>query len=162
MVKNLPATQEMWVPSLGREDPLEKGWQPTPAFLPGKPHGQRSLSGYSHGAAKTWQNRVTNTLTQFNTYILNFFPVFLLIQVLSSQDDTGIKSLKKKVPDKQNLRKDRSLSFLGCRGQQRSRLRKKGQASLQYSSRKVILSAVRHDLATEPEQEDYFTWDSAK
>ena len=25
MVKNLPAVQETWVPSLGREDPLEKG-----------------------------------------------------------------------------------------------------------------------------------------
>ena len=24
-VKNLPATRETWVPSLGREDPLEKG-----------------------------------------------------------------------------------------------------------------------------------------
>ena len=25
MIKNLPATRETWVPSLGREDPLEKG-----------------------------------------------------------------------------------------------------------------------------------------
>ena len=25
MVKNLPAMRETWVPSLGREDPLEKG-----------------------------------------------------------------------------------------------------------------------------------------
>ena len=25
MVKNLPAVREMWVPSLGQEDPLEKG-----------------------------------------------------------------------------------------------------------------------------------------
>ena len=25
MVKNLPAVQETWVPSLGQEDPLEKG-----------------------------------------------------------------------------------------------------------------------------------------
>ena len=25
MVKNLPAVWEMWVPSLGREDPLEEG-----------------------------------------------------------------------------------------------------------------------------------------
>ena len=24
-----------------------KKWQPTPVFLPGKPHGQRSLIGYS-------------------------------------------------------------------------------------------------------------------
>jgi len=30
-----------------QEDPLEKGCQPTPLFLPGKSHGQRSLAGYS-------------------------------------------------------------------------------------------------------------------
>ena len=47
MVKNLPARQETWVRSLGGEDPLEKGMQPTPEFLPGEFHGQRSLAGYS-------------------------------------------------------------------------------------------------------------------
>ena len=46
-VKNLPAMQETWVQSLGREDPLEKGMG-TPAFLPGEFHGQRSLAGYSY------------------------------------------------------------------------------------------------------------------
>ena len=39
-------TQEMWVWSLNGEDPLEKTWQPTPVFLPGKSSGQRSLVGY--------------------------------------------------------------------------------------------------------------------
>ena len=38
---------EMWVRSLGLEDPLEEGWQPTPVFLPGEFYGQRSLAGYS-------------------------------------------------------------------------------------------------------------------
>ena len=33
--------------SLGREDPLEKIWQPTPVLSPGKSHGQRILVGYS-------------------------------------------------------------------------------------------------------------------
>ena len=47
MVKNLPAMQETWVQSLDQEDPLEKDWQPTPVFLPGESHGQRSLVGYS-------------------------------------------------------------------------------------------------------------------
>ena len=32
---------------LGQEDPLEKKWQSTPALLPGKSHGRRSLIGYS-------------------------------------------------------------------------------------------------------------------
>ena len=49
-VKNLSATQEMQeirVWSLGQEDPLEEEMQPTPVFLPGESHGQRSLVGYS-------------------------------------------------------------------------------------------------------------------
>ena len=44
-VKHLPAMQETQVQSLGREDPLEKAWQPVPVFLPGEFHGQRSLAG---------------------------------------------------------------------------------------------------------------------
>ena len=46
-VKKLPAIRETWVQSLGWEDPLEKEWPPTLAFLPGEAHGQRSLEGYS-------------------------------------------------------------------------------------------------------------------
>ena len=46
-VKNPPAMWETWVWSLGWEDPLERKWQPTPVFLPGESHGQRSLVGYS-------------------------------------------------------------------------------------------------------------------
>ena len=50
VVKNLPASAEdvRDVGSiLGWEDPLEEAWQPTPVFLPGESHGQRSLMGYS-------------------------------------------------------------------------------------------------------------------
>ena len=43
MVKNLPAVPETWVRSLGREDILEKGMQPTPVFLPGESLGQWNL-----------------------------------------------------------------------------------------------------------------------
>ena len=46
-VKNLPAMQETWVPSLGWEDPFEKEKLPTPVFLPGEFHGQMSLAGLS-------------------------------------------------------------------------------------------------------------------
>ena len=47
MVKNPPVNVgdvgfNPWV-----RDPLEEIWQPTPVFLPGKSHGQRSLVGYS-------------------------------------------------------------------------------------------------------------------
>ena len=53
VVKNLPAMQEAQVRFLGQET-QEKGlpswrreWQHTSVFLPGKSHGQRSLTGYS-------------------------------------------------------------------------------------------------------------------
>ena len=44
MIKNLPAMQ---IQSLGWEDPLEEGMQPTPEFLHGKSHGQKGLTGSS-------------------------------------------------------------------------------------------------------------------
>ena len=47
LIKNPPAMQETQVQSLGGEDPLERECQPTPVFLPEKPHGQRSLVSYS-------------------------------------------------------------------------------------------------------------------
>ena len=40
-VKKPPAMRETRAQSLGQEDPLEKGMATTPAFLPGKSHGQR-------------------------------------------------------------------------------------------------------------------------
>ena len=45
-VKNLPAvqkTQNTRVQSSGWEDPWRRAWQPTPTFLPGDSHEQRSL-----------------------------------------------------------------------------------------------------------------------
>ena len=47
MVKNLPAMQETWFNpwvSFWRRE-----WLPTPVFLPGEFHGQRSLPGFSMG-----------------------------------------------------------------------------------------------------------------
>ena len=35
------------VPILGGKIPWRRKWQPTPAFLPGRSHGQRGLAGYS-------------------------------------------------------------------------------------------------------------------
>ena len=48
MVKNPPANAGD--PASIRESgnfPGEREWQPTPVFLPGESHGQRSLAGYS-------------------------------------------------------------------------------------------------------------------
>ena len=47
MAKNLPAVQKTQVRILGQEDPWRREWQPTPVFLPGEFHGQRSLAGRS-------------------------------------------------------------------------------------------------------------------
>ena len=46
-VKNLPAMQETRFDPWVRKIPWRGVWQPTPVFLPGKSHGQRSLVGYS-------------------------------------------------------------------------------------------------------------------
>ena len=40
-------TQETWAQSLVGKIPWRRKWQPTPGFLPGESHGQRSLAGYS-------------------------------------------------------------------------------------------------------------------
>ena len=50
MAKNLPARCGFgpWV----RKNPWRRKWQPTPVFLPGKSHGQRSLADYSPWGCK--------------------------------------------------------------------------------------------------------------
>jgi len=45
MVKNLPAMWETWVQFLVGKIPWGRESQPTPLFLPGESHGQRSLAG---------------------------------------------------------------------------------------------------------------------
>ena len=54
VVKNPPAKagDTGSIPQSGRS-PGERKWQPTPVFLSGKSHRQRSLAGYSH-----WDHRV--------------------------------------------------------------------------------------------------------
>ena len=59
MVKNLSATQETWVQSLGQENSLEKGMATTPVFLPGESHGRRiSWTGKSDGLQSMGSQRV--------------------------------------------------------------------------------------------------------
>ena len=52
--KRLPAIQgcgfDFWVGNI----PWRRKWQPTPVFLPGKSHGQRSLGGCSPWGGKEW------------------------------------------------------------------------------------------------------------
>ena len=62
MVKNLPAMQETWVRSLGREDPLEKGMATHSSILgwripwTEKPGGLQFM-----GSQRVSHNWVTNT-----------------------------------------------------------------------------------------------------
>ena len=53
--------RETQIHSLGQEDPLEKGMAPSPVFLPGEFHGQRSLVDYSPGDHKETE-QLTHTL----------------------------------------------------------------------------------------------------
>ena len=73
VVKNLPAMQETRVRSLIGKIPWRRKWQPTPVFLPGESHGQRSLGGYSPWGHKELDTTEQLTLTHYanliNTYI---------------------------------------------------------------------------------------------
>ena len=76
--KNPHAMQETQVRSLGWEDHLEKEmathsnilawrrrkWQPTPIFLPGESHGQKSLVGYSPWNCRIGHDLVTKQQQQ--------------------------------------------------------------------------------------------------
>ena len=59
-------TQETWVQFLHQEDLWSRKWQPTPVFLPGKFHEQRSLVGFS-----PWDHKeldMTEQLTDRHTH----------------------------------------------------------------------------------------------
>ena len=47
MVKTLPAMLDTWVHPWVGKIPWRREWLPTPVFLPGEFHGQRSLAGHS-------------------------------------------------------------------------------------------------------------------
>ena len=54
--------QEMQVPSLGQKIPWRREWQPSPVFLPGESHGQRSLASCS-----PWGRTVSDTSERLNS-----------------------------------------------------------------------------------------------
>ena len=49
------------IPGLGKS-PWRRAWQPTPVFLPGEFHGQRSLAGYS-----PWGHKELDMTEQLST-----------------------------------------------------------------------------------------------
>ena len=52
MEMNLPAVQETGFDPWVGKSPWRREWQPTPVFLPGESHGERSLVGYSPQGCK--------------------------------------------------------------------------------------------------------------
>ena len=66
-VKNPPTMQETQVRFLSWEDPVEKGMQTTPEFLPRQSHRQRSLAGYSPWTQKE-SDMTEHTHTHNDTY----------------------------------------------------------------------------------------------
>ena len=70
MVKHLPTMQGTRVQSLSlsRKLPWRRKWLPTPVFLSGKSHGQRSLVGYSPwGRKESDMTEHTHTHTHTHT-----------------------------------------------------------------------------------------------
>ena len=63
MVNNPPAMQEIWVRTLGWEDPLGRAWHPTSVFLPGESPWTEEPGGLqSMGSQRVRHDWVTYTL----------------------------------------------------------------------------------------------------
>ena len=80
--KNLPANKRHRFDPWVRKIPWRRKWQPTPVFLPGKSHGQRSLAGYTvHGVTKNQTQlsehkqapRIWKTKQFWVLFLLEFF-----------------------------------------------------------------------------------------
>jgi len=67
MVKNSLAMRETWFNPWVGKIPWRRAWQPTPVFLPGEAHGQRSLTGHSPWGPKS-QTRLSNEAQHSTNY----------------------------------------------------------------------------------------------
>ena len=79
-----PAQVQSWV----RKIPWRREWLPTPVFLPGEFHGQRSLAGYSPWGCKESDSteQITHIHTHTHTYThcqnQNTLPISLISMVI--------------------------------------------------------------------------------
>ena len=107
-MKSLPAKSrrlkfDPWVIKI----PCRRKWQPTPVFVPGKSHGQRSLAGYSPWCRKeldTTSGEIDNGSLDLRSYHhhplcseylivmeeVSFRPLDLDICVLVDRTGTGV------------------------------------------------------------------------
>ena len=67
MVKNLPATWEIWVQSLGGKIAWRRKWQSTPVFLPGESPWTEAWQATVHGGQKELD--MTEQLSTVNIHI---------------------------------------------------------------------------------------------
>jgi len=66
MVKNLPAMRETQFNPWVQKIPWRRAWLPTPVFLPGELHGEKSLIGFSPRGCK--ESDMTEQLTHTHTH----------------------------------------------------------------------------------------------
>ena len=64
--------------------PWRRQWLPTPVFLPGGFHGQRSLEATVHRGARSW-TRLSDkhTHTQNKCYLVHYFKIIVLSSISS-------------------------------------------------------------------------------
>ena len=82
MVRNLPAMQETGFDPWAGKIPWRRKWQPTPVFLPGESHGQRSLVGCSPWGCKEMDTRLSDFTFTFAVnfeFMGNLFIYFLFM-----------------------------------------------------------------------------------
>ena len=78
LVKNLPAMWEIWVWSLGWEDPVERERLPTPIFWPGYPLQYsglgNSMDGIVHGVAESETEQLSLSQNYLSGCLLGYSP----------------------------------------------------------------------------------------
>ena len=65
--------KRFWFNPWLRKNPWRRKWKPTPKFLPGKSHGQRSLADYSNGVTKSRTRVINPALTHTHTSVISVF-----------------------------------------------------------------------------------------
>ena len=82
-----------------RRIPWRRKWRPTPVFLPGKFHGQRSLVGYSPWGHK----RVRDDLATKQQYCLHLFTKKFLLAFLMRFSQIEINTSREKIKLPMNI-----------------------------------------------------------
>ena len=99
---NLPAVQETWIDPWVRKVPWRREWSPTPVFLPGEFHGQRSLAGYSPWGCRKLDTaeRLTFTFTSWPLILTGICSVILKLLIHNTYEillDIGVCDLQSKL-----------------------------------------------------------------